>query len=200
MTNLFLKVNKDLFGLGLNPTEILLLAQIMEFNTNTGDCFISNKTLAENFGVSESTIKRELERLEKLGYITRETRNIKGGKERHMVVNMDKLTSSKLSLVDTNKVQNEPCTRLKMSFDKVQNEPIKDNIKDKELKDNNCVLLPSGNKTAAAQSATASISQQPQVMSSQEAMKRYGIGACANRVAAGISGCYWIDGELVKLC
>jgi hypothetical protein len=26
MTNLFLKVNKDLFKLGLNPTEILLLA------------------------------------------------------------------------------------------------------------------------------------------------------------------------------
>ena len=197
--NYFLKVDKELFKLGLNPTEILLLAQIMEFNNNTGDCFISNKTLAENFGVSESTIKRELEKLEKLGYITRETRNIKGGKERHMVVNTDKLTSAKMSLVNANKVQNEPCTRLKMSFDKVQNEPIKDNIKDKELKDNNCVLLPSGNKTETAASGDF-ISQQPLVMSSQEAMKKYGLGACANRVAAGISGCFWIDGELVKLC
>ena len=197
--NYFLKVDKELFKLGLNPTEILLLAQIMEFNTNTGDCFISNKTLAENFGVSESTIKRELEKLEKLGYITRETRNIKGGKERHMVVNTDKLTSAKMSLVDTNKVQNEPCTRLKMNFDKVQNEPIKDNIRDKELKDNNSVLLPSGNKTETAASGDF-VSQQPLVMSSQEALKKYGLAACANRVAAGISGCFWIDGELVKLC
>lgn len=42
MTNYFLKVNKDLFSLGLTPIEILILAQIMEFNNNTGDCFISN--------------------------------------------------------------------------------------------------------------------------------------------------------------
>jgi hypothetical protein len=31
MNNVFLKVNKDLFKLKLNPTEILLLAQIMEY-------------------------------------------------------------------------------------------------------------------------------------------------------------------------
>ena len=31
MANVFLKVDKDLFSLDLNPTEILTLAQIMEF-------------------------------------------------------------------------------------------------------------------------------------------------------------------------
>lgn len=43
MANVFLKVDKDLFKLGLNPTQILILAQVIEFNTNTGDCFISNE-------------------------------------------------------------------------------------------------------------------------------------------------------------
>ena len=91
MTNLFLKVNKDLFKLGLNPTEILVLAQIMEFNTNTGDCFMSDKAFAEAFGVSESTISRELKVLEKKGFITRTTKNIKGGKERHITINAEKI-------------------------------------------------------------------------------------------------------------
>lgn len=139
MTNLFMKVNKDLFNLGLNPTEILILAQVIEFNTNTGDCFISDKVLADNFGVSESTIKREVKKLEELGFIVRETRNVKGGRERHIKVNLskieEKLTSIKLSLDDTNKVQNELCTSVNLPLVKGQNDTIKDNIKD-NLKDN----------------------------------------------------------------
>ncbi len=70
--------------MGLNPVQILILAQIMEFETNTGDCFISDKQLAEQFGVSESTIKRELKKLEEQGYIFRNTKNVKSGKERHI--------------------------------------------------------------------------------------------------------------------
>lgn len=141
MSNYFLKVDKALFGSGLNPLEILLVSQIAEFQTNTGDCFISDKTLADNFGVSESTVKRELKKLEELGYITRETKNIKGGRERHMVINKDKLTSVKLSLDDSNKAQNEPCTKLKMSLDKGQNDTIKDNINNIKEKDNNGVVF-----------------------------------------------------------
>ncbi len=95
MTNVFLKVNKGLFSMGLNPTEILILAQIIEFQTNTGDCFISDNQLASMFGVSESTIKREVKKLEDLGFITRETKNIKGGRERHIKVNIEKLQGSK---------------------------------------------------------------------------------------------------------
>lgn len=139
MTNLFLKVNKDLFNLKLNPTEILILSQIIEFQTNTGDCFISDKVLAENFGVSESTIKREIKNLDDLGFITRFTKNVKGGKERHITVNMNKideeLTKLKLTL-DTNKAQNDTCTKLNLTLDKVQNDTIKDNLKDNTIKDN----------------------------------------------------------------
>lgn len=139
MTNLFLKVNKDLFNLGLNPTEILVLAQIIEFNTNTGDCFISDKALAQSFGVSEKTISRTIKALEDRGLITRDTKNIKGGKERHIKVNLNKIESclsmDKLS-VDSD-IQKSNCL---VSMDKLtnvngQNDLIKDNIKDKE-KDN----------------------------------------------------------------
>lgn len=91
MTNLFLKVNKDLFKLGLNPTEILILAQVMEYNTNTGDCYISDKALSSMFGVGEKTISRELKVLEEKGYIKRTTKNTKNGRERHIAVIYDNL-------------------------------------------------------------------------------------------------------------
>lgn len=89
MTDKFLKVNKDLFLLGLNPIEILVLAQIIEFNTNTGDCFMSDKAFAQAFGVSESTIKRAIKLLEDNSFIKRETKSIQNGRERHIKVNLD---------------------------------------------------------------------------------------------------------------
>lgn len=157
MANYFLKVNKDLFNMGLTPVEILLIAQITEFQTNTGDCFISDKTFAESFGVSESTIKREIKRLEELGFVSRDTKNVKGGRERHIRVNLDKIeqysTKLNLTLDSNNKAQNDTCTRLKMSFDKEQNDTIKDNIKDKG-KDNIGV-----DKTASLRSAVVINSQ-----------------------------------------
>ena len=59
----------------------------MEYTRNTGDCFISNETLAKNFGVSVSTIKRTLDKLEDKEYIMRDTKTIQKGKERHMLAN-----------------------------------------------------------------------------------------------------------------
>lgn len=126
----FLQVNKDLFNKGLNPIELLVISQIMEFNRTTGDCFISDKQLAEQFGVSDKTISRALSHLEELGYILRETKNIKGGKERH-IRTMDKMT-----LVNDDKNS----TTDKMSFVQQTNCPLyngqNDLIKDNSLKDN----------------------------------------------------------------
>lgn len=87
MSNKFLKVSKDFFGMGLNPLEMLILSQIVEFNTNTGNCFISDETLANQFGVSTKTVSRAIASLEDKGFITRETKNIKGGRERHLYAN-----------------------------------------------------------------------------------------------------------------
>lgn len=143
MTNMFMKVNKDFFKLGLNPTEILILAQVMEFNTNTGICFITDKQLAEQFGVSDKTISRSMKVLEDKGFIRRETKNVKGGKERHIFINLANielaLSKDKMSVdkedVSNSQQTNCPLTTDKMSIDKGQNVLIKDNIKDKE-KDN----------------------------------------------------------------
>ena len=209
MTNLFLKVNKDLFKLKLNPTEILILAQIMEFNTNTGSCFISDKVLAESFGVSEKTISRTIKALEDKGFITRETRNVKGGKERHMIANLKKieaaLTKDNLSVVDSkniNKGHNDCCTRDNLSVDKGQNDLIKDNIKDKSLKDNIGEAL-----TASAVKSSIELPEEEviidgvkaQVMTKEEAMAKYGLSACANSIPTKITSSYWINKELVKL-
>lgn len=201
MGNYFLKVNKDLFKLGLNPTEILVLAQVMEFQANTGDCFISDKTLAANFGVSESTITRTLKALETKGFITRATKSVKGGKERHITVNEDKLTTTVKMMLDSS-AQPSNCLLTTVNLTNVtkQNDLIKDNIKNNE-KDNNRV-----DKTANAvciNSLTQPIAEvegkQAQVMTNEEAIAKYGLSACANRVATGITNCYWIKGNLVKL-
>ncbi len=135
MTNVFLKVSKDLFSKGLNPTEILILAQVMEFQTNTGDCFISDQQLAQQFGVSESTISRELKKLESNGYIVRETKNTKSGKERHI-----RLASG--NLIFGNETNNTANVKLPVAQESIcllgnrQNDLIKDNIKDNSIKDN----------------------------------------------------------------
>ena len=153
MTNKFLSVNKDLFKLKLNPTEILLLAQVMEYNRTTGDFFMGDDVLAENFGVSSKTISRSLKALEEKGYICRATKNTKGGKERHITSNItviedtlkkieeqtakDKLTvdgGEKEEAKDSQRT-NCPLPTDKLSLAKGQNDFIKDKRIDK-VKDN----------------------------------------------------------------
>lgn len=86
MTNNFLAVDKRLFKTNLTLLEILVYSQINEFNKTTGDCFISDETLGNQFHVSDRTIQRAITSLEKQGYIIRDTKNIKGGKERHLII------------------------------------------------------------------------------------------------------------------
>lgn len=152
MTNLFLKINKDLFALNLEPIQILIVAQVMEFQANKCDCYMSNEALAKNFGVSENTIKRALNKLEEKNFITR-SRN-KDGK-RFMVFNQSAYEQALLAL---RKGQNDPCDnkgqngrlpRAKLAPTEGQNGPIKDKRKDK-LKDNNSDC-PLGNHAEEAQ-------------------------------------------------
>ena len=158
MTNLFLKINKDLFALDLEPIQILIVAQVMEFQANKCDCFISNEQLAKNFGVSENTIKRALNKLEEKNFITR-SRN-KDGK-RFMVFNQSTYEQALLAL---RKGQNDPCDNkgqngrlpgAKLAPTEGQNDPIKDKRKDK-LKDNNSDC-PLGNHAEKGQEEGSSI-------------------------------------------
>ncbi len=207
MANYFLKVDKDLFKLGLNPTEILILAQVMEFNTNTGDCFISDKVLAENFGVSDKTISRTIKSLEEKGFIVRDTKNVKGGKERHIRVNLKALTTDKMTVDGGIQPTNCPLATDKLSIDNRQNDLIKDNIKDKE-KDNNGEIevalrsAPSNSISLVDSQKEEEIEvngERAQVMTGMDALNKYGLSACANRTPTSFSNCFWISGDLVKL-
>lgn len=86
MSNTFLQVDKSILNKGLSPIEILILAQVMEFHRTTGDCFISDDRLASQFGVSDRTISRALDSLENQKYIIRDTKNVKGGRTRHILL------------------------------------------------------------------------------------------------------------------
>lgn len=75
----FLMVYKEYFeDKELKPEDILVLAQITEFNRNGYECYMTNKQFSEMCHVSEKSIERTISRLEKLGYITRSTKAIKG--------------------------------------------------------------------------------------------------------------------------
>lgn len=135
MTNTFLKVNYDLFSLGLKPIDTLILAKVIEFITNTGDCFMSNKAFADLFNVSESTIDKALKGLESEGFVTRETCNTQKGRERHILLHMDvvdaKSANSKMTVAEVRKPENNSCGNSKLTFSKQQNNTIKENIKEK---------------------------------------------------------------------
>lgn len=157
MTHLFLKVNKDLFKLGLNPTEILVLAQVMEFNTNTGDCFMSDKAFAEMLNVSEKTISRTMKALEDKGLIKRETKNIRNGKERHIKSNIQKLEEQiamdKLSVVESTTDKMTVVQRTNCPLRNGQNDLIKDNSIEKKEKDNNSVMFHPTDESITLQSS-----------------------------------------------
>jgi DNA-binding transcriptional regulator YhcF (GntR family) len=135
MSNLFLKVNKDLFKLGLNPTELLILAQIMEFDTNNKTCYMTNEQFAKELNVSEKTVQRALnDTLEDKGYIT-----IINPRSKNRSFQLNKsVIEDKLGQIDQDKEhgQNVQDNMDKMSNQHGQFDPIKDNkkinIKDKE--------------------------------------------------------------------
>lgn len=122
--NTFLKVDKDLFNLGLNPAQILIIAQVMEFQRNNCDCYITDKQLSENFGVSEKTISREIKNLIDLQFLSKETTNTRSGRKRKLYIKYptDNLTGAN--------GQNDLCPTDNLSNANGQNDLIKDNIKD----------------------------------------------------------------------
>ena len=144
MTNLFLKVNKDLFGIGLNPIEILIVAQVLEFQTKKLECYITDDSFAKDFNVSRSTVARAVKALEDKGILNRQTTNIKGGKLRYLTINIDKIEelinkcqndTCKNESEEINKCQFDYCTSVNLTIDKQQNDTIKDKRKDKNEKE-----------------------------------------------------------------
>ena len=88
MTNYFLQINKDLLNKGLSPIEILLTAQVMEFQKNNMTCYMTDEQLAEAFGVSKSTISRALSKLaDERRFINRYTETVKNKQVRTLSFN-----------------------------------------------------------------------------------------------------------------
>ena len=132
MSNLFLKVNKDLFKSGLNPIEILVLSQVIEFQNNKAQCYMTDAQFAENFGVSAKTISRTLDKLEELGYITRKTVTLASKRVRTILAKSngqnDCLNENLRQTICPSETDN-------LSNSNGQNDSIKDNLK-YNLKDN----------------------------------------------------------------
>lgn len=130
MANLFLKVDKRFFFLGIDPLGILILSQIDEYTSKGMTCFISNEQLAKQFGSSLSTVKRIIANLEKMEYLNRDTKNTNQGKERFLTLNQETIEKTYA------KAQSELCQSARLtenlaqgstcSLRKGQNGPIKD--------------------------------------------------------------------------
>ena len=109
--NTFLKVEKRLLGKDLTPIEILIISQVWEYQSKDKECFISNETLAEYFGVSIDTVKRTLTKLEKKGILNRETKSSQKGKDRKMTVDLSKVQNKPCEEAEG---QNAPCAKSKI--------------------------------------------------------------------------------------
>lgn len=134
----FLAVDKKYLNTGLKSLDILIIAQIEEFERNNCKCYMTNKQFANTFGESESTIKRAIAKLDRFNIINKNTVIINGN---------GKATKQRILTLNLNwewKGQNEPTKmegsnlsvgRVKNKEWKGQNDPIKEKKKYKE-KDN----------------------------------------------------------------
>ena len=132
----FLQVDKDLLGKGLKSIDVLILAQVKEFERNKCECYITNEQFAEMFGESVSTIKRSLDKLEKEKLIKRDTKYVDGNgrANRQRVIKSGKSKKNPPKKMvgskdDDGRFNNEEWSG--------QEEPIKDKEKEKEKINNN---------------------------------------------------------------
>lgn len=135
MTNNFLAIDKNWFKHKLKPLDLLLLAQVAEFERNTGEFFMSNITLAEQFGVSPNTIQNRIDFLTKEQYLIRDTKTTNSGKERYLKVNYNKFANPNFGLASKSDEFAKPKFGVAPTQNLVQRQQKNCAIKDK-LKDN----------------------------------------------------------------
>lgn len=115
----FLAVKKEYFGKGLKSIDLLILSQIEEFDRNNCICYMTNEQLMSITGAKCSAIDAALKRLVNKNIIIRETKlvtdNGKANKRRTLYLR-----------------RNYRDAILKNNICNVENQHIKDNLKDKE--------------------------------------------------------------------
>lgn len=87
MFETFIKIDGNMYKIGLPGDEMIILAKIMEFHYSTGNIFVSNETFAELSGCSVRTVDRKIKHLEQLGLIKRDTKVTHNGKDRKIYFN-----------------------------------------------------------------------------------------------------------------
>lgn len=127
----FLQVDKDLLGKGLKSIDVLILAQVKEFERNKCECFLTNEQFSEMFGESVSTIKRSLDKLEDMKLIKRDTKYIDGNgrANRQRVIKSGKSKKNSPKKMVGSKSDNGRFNNEEWSG---QEEPIKEKEKEKE--------------------------------------------------------------------
>jgi len=143
MENKFLAIDKKYFNREFKSIELLIIAQIEEFERNNCECYITNEQLSDMFGESISTIKRALSSLETKGMIKRKTSTVSnnGQKSKQRILSISKVQNEpNLNQNDVKKSNKQGSDAKKVRFkneeSKVHNEPIKENKKENK-KDNN---------------------------------------------------------------
>lgn len=134
MTNTFLAINKKYLNLGLKSIDILIIAQIEEFERTNRQCYITNKQFSELFGESESTIKRSIDKLSEFNIISRHNTFIEGNGRSNKLRTLS-LRSRKewKGQIDPSKMEGSKNDngRFKTEEWKGHNEPIKEKKKEK---------------------------------------------------------------------
>lgn len=143
MENKFLAIDKKYFNKEFKSIELLIIAQIEEFERNNCECYITNEQLSDMFGESISTIKRALSSLETKGIIKRKTSTVSnnGQKSKQRILSISKVQNEpNLNQNDVKKSNKQGSDAKKVRFkneeSKVHNEPIKEKKKENK-KDNN---------------------------------------------------------------
>ena len=139
----FLAVNKNYLGKGLKSLDLLIFAQIEEFQRNNLQCYMTNDQFSEKFGESVSSVKRSLDKLEEKKLIIRKTRNIRGNGRANTERTLSLGDKKALTLfqceaqktqcegqIESMRGSNPDNGRFKNDECEVHNEPVKDNLKE----------------------------------------------------------------------
>ena len=84
MDNNFLKVDYELFKLGLSPTEVLVLSYIISYTSSEKIFYASNQFIADTLGLTEKAVSRSIKTISNYQAVT-----IIGGKGRNRSIMID---------------------------------------------------------------------------------------------------------------
>lgn len=90
----YMWVNREYFGTGLKPLDILILSRIEEETTHSRCCKLTNDEFSEMFGETLYAIKTSIAKLKKKGLITQKIAYLSGNgkatKQRYLVLDNEK--------------------------------------------------------------------------------------------------------------